>query len=529
MNHEPSRMRGNDLLGIAFSALNRHKVRTILTLLGVAIGTFALASSLAIGRGVDRAILGLFRGTDSLRQVGLHTRYETVATDVPESEKTPVGKMSLAKRERIEHALIRGWGSHNVTKPKAHFTLAALERLRRLSHVLRVVPIVRHTGFATLAEGGKQQEAEFASADSDGDYRTRLVAGQALSTDDAREAIVHEFLLYRMGIVGDDEVEKAIGRTIRVEYRVQRGAELSLTRVLSYGPKGFSEKESEALVRFLRRLAPIVKLMPLPSAEKAAFAKLLGRTPVESEEMVEEAFVETFTVVGVMRESLEKDDKQRNSFFPGMNQDADLLLPPQVAAAFFLKAPAYAENGVYNAILTVDDTDNVKAVSKAAEALGYSTSSLSQFLETIRLNVLMITLATAFIAVVALAVAAIGITNTMIMSVLERTHEIGIMKALGARTGQIRTMFLVEGAVIGLLGGILGMMLAWVVSFPGDRLAKSIMESQTPRPVEDSLFNFPIWLVLGVPTLAALIAMIAAVYPAHRAASVDPITSLRHE
>jgi putative ABC transport system permease protein len=528
LNLEPSRMRGSDLLGIAFSALNRHKVRTILTLLGVAIGTFALASSLAIGRGVDNAILGLFRGTDSLRQVGLYIRYETVAGDVPLAEKTPEGKMSAAKRERIEHALIRKWGNHNVTKPKARFNLESLDQLRGLKHVIRVVPNINQFGFATLSDDGKQQEAWFASADPDGIYRSRLVAGQALSDDNARDAIVHEYLLYQMGIVAEEDVEKAIGRTIRVEYRVNRGADFSLSRLLTFGSNGFSTQESEALIRFLQRLTPIVKLLPVPSAEQAAFIKLLQRTPIAKDEMAEKSYFERFTVVGVMRESSDKDQKQQNSFF-GMNQHADILLPPQAVAAFFLKAPANTETGINNVILTVDDTDNVKAVSKAAEDLGYSTNSLSQVLETIRLNVMLITLATAFIAIVALAVAAIGITNTMIMSVLERTHEIGIMKALGARTGQIRTMFLVEGAVIGLLGGISGMMLAWLISFPGDRLAKSIMESQTPRPVEGSLFNFPLWLILGAPSLAALIAMIAAVYPAHRAARVDPITSLRHE
>ena len=283
MNLEPSRMRGTDLLGIAFSALNRHKVRTILTLLGVVIGTFALASSLAIGRGVDEAILGLFRGTDSLRQVGLYIRYETVAEDVPFAEKTPEGKMSEAKRDRIEHALIRKWGNHNVTKPKAHFNLAALKRLHRLPHVLRIVPNINQAGFANLGEAGKQQEVWFASADPDSTYQRRLIAGQALSNDNSRDAIVHEFLLYRMGIVGDDDAAKAIGQTIRVEFRTQRETEFSLTKLLSFGAKAFSTPESEALVRILQRLAPIVRLLPIPNAEQSAFAKLLERTPIVTE------------------------------------------------------------------------------------------------------------------------------------------------------------------------------------------------------------------------------------------------------
>ena len=171
----------------------------------------------------------------------------------------------------------------------------------------------------------------------------------------------------------------------------------------------------------------------------------------------------------------------------------------------------------------------MKEVTEAAERLGYMQNSLVQVVQTTRTNVLLISLATAFIALVALSVAAIGIANTMVMSVLERTHEIGIMKALGARTGQVRALFLVEGASLGALGGGLGLLLAWLVSYPADGLARSLMQAQAPRPVEGSLFVFPIWLVVGAPLLSAAIATLAAAYPADRAARLDPITSLRHE
>jgi putative ABC transport system permease protein len=180
-------------------------------------------------------------------------------------------------------------------------------------------------------------------------------------------------------------------------------------------------------------------------------------------------------------------------------------------------------------VLTVDRDSNVKEVTKAVESMGFRQSSLIQMIETIRMNVLLVTVATAFIAIVALTVAAIGITNTMLMSVLERTHEIGIMKALGARTGQVRMMFLIEGASIGLIGGGLGLLLGWIASFPGDAIARSIMQAQTLKPIEGSLFAFPICLVVGTQMLATLITMIAALYPAHRAARMDPIISLRHE
>jgi putative ABC transport system permease protein len=145
------------------------------------------------------------------------------------------------------------------------------------------------------------------------------------------------------------------------------------------------------------------------------------------------------------------------------------------------------------------------------------------------LNVMLISFTTAFVAIVALVVAAVGITNTMIMSVLERTHEIGVMKALGARDRHILLMFVVEGAVIGAVGSGLGLVLGWLASFPGDAIAQSLIESQHEIPLKGTLFAFPAWLVAGVPLSVCVFTILAALYPAIRAARVDPVTSLRHE
>ena len=204
-------------------------------------------------------------------------------------------------------------------------------------------------------------------------------------------------------------------------------------------------------------------------------------------------------------------------------------MPPQAAASIYLRTTWARDHGFENAVVTVDDEAHVKSVAKELEKLGLYASSLAQIIDTVRMNLLLITIATTFVAVVALTVAALGITNTMIMSVLERTREIGIIKALGARNGQIQAIFLIEGVLIGLLGGLLGLALAYLASFPGDRIAKAIMEPQTHTPIPGSIFIFPAWLVLGAPLIACLITTLAAVYPARRASRVDPITSLRHE
>jgi putative ABC transport system permease protein len=142
---------------------------------------------------------------------------------------------------------------------------------------------------------------------------------------------------------------------------------------------------------------------------------------------------------------------------------------------------------------------------------------------------LLLSLATAFLAAMALVVASVGITNMMLMSVLERTHEIGLMKAVGARDRHILLLFLAEGIVLGAVGGLLGLLFGWAVSFPGDHVARAVVEKELQTVLEHSVFVYPFWLVIGVPLFALLLTTLSALFPSRRAARIDPIQALRAE
>jgi putative ABC transport system permease protein len=117
----------------------------------------------------------------------------------------------------------------------------------------------------------------------------------------------------------------------------------------------------------------------------------------------------------------------------------------------------------------------------------------------------------------------------MLMSVLERTREIGIMKAVGASNRQLQFVFLVEGALVGMFGGGIGLFLAWAASFPGDAWVRSIVSRDLKITLKQPIFVFPPWVILTVIAFAIIVTTLAAVYPARRAARVDPIAALRHE
>ncbi len=129
---------------------------------------------------------------------------------------------------------------------------------------------------------------------------------------------------------------------------------------------------------------------------------------------------------------------------------------------------------------------------------------------------------------VALFVACLGIANTMIMSIYERTREIGTLKAMGASRADIRQMFMLEAGLIGLFGGGAGVMLSWLLGRGLDRFAHW-MALRQHIPLPDQLFLITPMLAAQALVAAFLIGVVAGLYPANRAARLDPLVALRQE
>lgn len=127
------------------------------------------------------------------------------------------------------------------------------------------------------------------------------------------------------------------------------------------------------------------------------------------------------------------------------------------------------------------------------------------------------------IGFVSLLVAAIGIANTMMMSVYERTHEIGVMKVLGASLGDIRRMFLFESASLGFFGGLLGLL----ISLAGSSVINSVAGAQMGDLGMTQISVIPVWLMLGAVGFATLVGTLAGMAPAYRASRLSPLAAIR--
>ncbi|NLI53478.1 MAG: ABC transporter permease [Clostridiales bacterium] len=178
------------------------------------------------------------------------------------------------------------------------------------------------------------------------------------------------------------------------------------------------------------------------------------------------------------------------------------------------------ESGSYNTVLVkVSNIEDVKPVKTAITEMGYGTYSLQDAVEMAEESTKNVQYLLGAIGGVALLVAAIGIMNTMMMSIFERTKEIGIIKVLGCRMDNIAGLFLAESAYIGFFGGALGLGLSFGISV----LLNQLLASSGLRSI------IPAYLAFGAVGFSIIVALAAGMYPAIRAMKLSPLAAIRNE
>jgi putative ABC transport system permease protein len=161
-------------------------------------------------------------------------------------------------------------------------------------------------------------------------------------------------------------------------------------------------------------------------------------------------------------------------------------------------------------------------------SLGFDVQSLKTMLDMANRGMIILQTMLGSVGTLALLVASIGIANTMIMSVYERTKEIGILKAVGAAPGQIRSLFVIEASLIGLLGGVVGTIVGWLLGKGLNWLALKVLAWQD-IPMQGTFFVVSWWLALAALAFGPLVGLLAGLYPAARAARLAPLDALRYE
>lgn len=177
-------------------------------------------------------------------------------------------------------------------------------------------------------------------------------------------------------------------------------------------------------------------------------------------------------------------------------------------------------------VVNVEEMEQVQAVQQQLTDMGFQAYSRADWMEQSEKQSKMIQAVLGGIGAVSLFVAAIGIANTMMMSIYERTKEIGVIKVLGCDMGAIRNMFLLESGFIGFMGGVIGLIFSYGVSFLMNRF---LAIGQMMTGMEGDISRIPGWLAAAAVVFAIFVGMAAGFFPALRAMKLSPLAAIRNE
>jgi ABC-type lipoprotein release transport system permease subunit len=215
---------------------------------------------------------------------------------------------------------------------------------------------------------------------------------------------------------------------------------------------------------------------------------------------------------------------------------ARVFLPLKLAEELHVMQPgdlreisrAASDQPVYSSVsVRVKNPTQVQGTEDALKKMGFTTFSLLDASQSLRTFFRVLDLFLLIFGSLALAVASIGIVNTLVMAILERRREIGIMKAIGASDGDVKKLFFAEAGAMGILGGIAGVVLGWGIGRIINLGTNFYLRRESLPP--DNFWAVPWWLVALAIGFSFLVSLISGLYPAGRAAKLDPVQALRYE
>lgn len=469
-----------DMFELAFDNLRRTKLRTGLTTSGVVIGIGALTSMVAFGTGMQRNI------TDAFKQNDLFTSMFVTAKAINFERVTSGDPDDMA-------SMLKG--------PTSSLTDSTLEALGAIPGVEIAFPEISFP--IKVRMGGKETTTTLRALPAAmGQFKpySKITFGEFFKEDSALSVVASWDVLEELGLLVQDG-----------KHPVKRDQDDST---------GARVVEADSVIG-----RPIEVISVVLDVSRVAGGPMFGLLrPVG---MPTREVSTSFTVGGVLK---------RSSTFSAEEFRGGVLAPLRSAEAIprlgfssvFDLLGGGGKPGTYSTIyVRVKRMADTQSVRDAIEKAGLNVFSFADQLKEIRRGFLVVDSILGAVGTIALIVAALGIANTMVMSILERTREIGIMKAIGGSEGEIKTIFFVEAATIGVMGALLGLVLGWGVTRVANLVVNARLMPEAELPV--NLFYFPVWLILGAIGFSVVVSLAAGLYPAFRAARIDPVEALRHD
>jgi ABC-type antimicrobial peptide transport system permease subunit len=485
-----------DILRLAFRNLRESKLRATLTSMGVIVGVAVIVTMVSFGLGLQQNMLSRFRALDLFNEMRVFGKNLSLMASGGADQP---GRRNGGDGDRPGPANRPDKTPTRILDDKAISEIAKIPGVAYVEPNIAISTYVRVNGHARI---------EFIAGASVPNASSRFkdfTAGQMITSPNADEAVVSERFTKDFGF---EKPADAVGKTIEF---------------LAPKDRAKSKNDEDDSPGFFG--LPLEQDEPAGPGSDALVAK-------------------TFRIVGVLNTEIKDGPGQGG--LRGLLPDARVYIPlktahewslehrgpmNQVALALARQTGSLGDSeteGYDSAVIRVTDPVVLTDVRKRLTELGFGSFSIVDQLDQIRTIFLIIDSVLGLLGGISLLVASFGIANTMIMSILERTREIGIMKAIGAEDREIKMIFFFEAAVIGLIGGVVGVLSGWGIDGISNRLAyRFILKPQNASFVD--FFALPPYLWLGAILFALVVSILAALYPSARAARIDPVRALRHD
>ena len=515
-------MKFADLISDVFLNLTRKKMRTALTMVGVVIGALAVVTTVSLGHGLSAFLDQQVRAVANPLTVEAWPKKGGSPDKVARGMFKSIGRAPQEIKKEKEDELMGAFEIKTVEDE-------IMKKLKQIEGVDRVRPKVFVLARSFQLNGDPREFDAIVVPWIDAGPQV-LSEGSVFSDDNATECIVSEAYLESLRTInrtdpiwkdvpeeeikaleGIVEPEDLIGKTITI--RVVKHPMLALAGQGNMDMSAFDDLRG---LLYLLRNPPqdfqlfltelFLKLRELQNSEA-----IKAMSESEEEPIAFEA-----KVVGIAKKGLLTNI---------------IYVPDEFAAemgrVLFDNPEMYTEkNWGMGVVLLAKDKADVQRIKTEVKEMGFRAHTMEDIIG--KLHAFFATLQSVLVIFggIAFFVATFSIVNTLLMAVMERKREIGVLQALGATRAHIMKIFASEAAAIGLLGGVLGALAGWLLIQGGNALAHykwgHIIASA-------DIFVMPVWLVPALLIFTTLLGLGAGVYPAYRASRLDPVAALRYE
>lgn len=475
-------MHFGDYIRLAFHNILRQKLRSALTIFAVMIGAASVTFMLAIVFSAKSFLIKQFESAGTFRQIAVSPK--TDITDYDDAQHSGGGQCD------------------SCTK----LTDDIVNKIKVLPHVTAVTRTVTAKAFEAIIYGDKKLTLnQIKGYDANGVINNNVLAGRDIEAAD-KEGVITMTSDYANKFGFKGKYQELIGKKVQLlsrDWYSGVGAEIPQPCM----SENCKSDNGDSKIPPTTLTAEIVGMMDSGDSGQTVRVPLdwvLAMNQNRRWEVTPEA---------------QRAAEQACRNKPGpCNAQAQ---PTLIVEDFVSK------NGYDSLIVRADATSNAASVATEIRKLGVGAADAESFINNQLKAFNAIGLVLGGIGGIALTVAAVGVINTMVMAMLERTREIGVMRAVGAKRSTVSRLFTIEAAWLGFWGGIFGLL----AGFGLTRIANIVINQQLAGNglKARDIISLPLWLILAVVGITTLIGTLAGLYPAHRAAKLNPVDALRYE